>query len=127
MAASGCGVSNNPHHWRQALRKFMATVRLHFGSNSTLYRSAERARDSGRPADLDNLMCLVLHLSACIASEDVETDDISADQAARNLAFLSTLAALRDALFEMAPEPPTVSDERQYDTSWRAGPDDPIA
>ena len=68
-------MSNSPHHRREALRKFMTTVRLHFGSNSTLYRSAERARDSGRPADLDNLICLVLHLSTSIASKEREADD----------------------------------------------------
>jgi hypothetical protein len=120
-------VSNNLHNWREALGKFMATVRLHFGSNSTLYRSAERARDSGRPADLDKLVCLVLHLSTGVVSGEVGTDDISADLAVRNLAFLSTLATLRDSLFDLAPQPPVVSDERQYDASWRAGPDDLIA
>src|SRR5882672_11460805 len=127
MAASGCGVSNNLYHWREALRQFMATVRLHFGSHSTLYRSAERARDSGRGADLDKLMGLVLRLSTCIASGEVGTDDISADLAARNLAFLSILATLRASLFDLAPEPSVVSDERQYDVSWRASPDDLIA
>lgn len=120
-------MSRNLLRWREALRRFMATVRLHFGSNSTLYRTAERAHTSGRPADLDNLVCLALHMSTSVTSQEIEIDDVSVDQVARNLTYLSVLAALRDTLLEMAPEPPVVSDERQYDPEWRAGPDDPIA
>lgn len=116
---------HRPPRWNGALLKFMAAARLNFGRSSTIYRAAERAHRSGRYADLDYLVCAVLQLCKSIASADAAFE--LAEASALTSPALSTLAAMRETLFDLLPRPPVVSDERQYDPDWRDGPDDLLA